>query len=313
MRDLGLVKIEEPFTNLLTQGMVLNEIFFRRPATGRIEYFNPADVRVESDDKGRRVSAVLATDGAPVDSGGIGTMSKSKNNGVDPNRLVEEYGADTARLFIMFASPPEQSLEWSEEGVQGAFRFLRRLWRAVHQHSGAGPAEEVAIATLDARQKALRRQLHQTIAKVTDDVGRRYTFNTAIAAVMELLNELGRFEARSPADRAIVQEALESVVLMLSPMVPHICHRLWRALGHSRAVVDEHWPAADESALAAESVEIVVQVNGKVRGRITVPVGSGEEAVKAAALADDNVSRHMAGKNARRVIVVPGKLVNVVV
>jgi leucyl-tRNA synthetase len=313
MRDLGLLKLDEPFTNLLTQGMVLNEIFFRRPASGRIEYFNPADVRVETDDKGRRISAVLAADGEPVDSGGIGTMSKSKGNGVDPNRLVEQYGADTARLFIMFASPPEQSLEWSEEGVQGAFRFLRRLWRAVHQHAAAGLAEEVAIATLDERQKALRRQLHLTIAKVTDDVGRRYTFNTAIAAVMELLNELGRFEPRTPADRAIVQEALESVVLMLSPMVPHICHRLWHALGHSRAVVDECWPAADESALAAESIEIVVQVNGKVRGRITVPVDAGEEAVKAAALADDNVGRHMAGKNARRVILVPGKLVNVVV
>jgi leucyl-tRNA synthetase len=313
MRDLGLVKLDEPFTHLLTQGMVLNEIFLRRPASGRIEYFNPADVRVESDEKGRRLFAVLAADGQPVESGGIGTMSKSKNNGVDPNRLVEEYGADTARLFIMFASPPEQSLEWSEEGVQGASRFLRRLWRAVHQHAQGGPAEEVAIAALEDRQRTLRRRLHQAIAKVTDDVGRRYTFNTAIAAVMELLNELGRFEARTAADRAIVQEALESAVLMLSPMVPHICHRLWHVLGHTRAVVDEPWPVADESALTAESVEVVVQVNGKVRGRVTVPVGAGEETVKAAALADENVGRHMAGKPPRRVIVVPGKLVNVVV
>jgi leucyl-tRNA synthetase len=313
MRDLGLVKLDEPFSNLLTQGMVLNEIFFRRPASGRIEYFNPADVRVENDEKGRRIAAVLAADGLPVDSGGIGTMSKSKGNGVDPNRLVEQYGADTARLFIMFASPPEQSLEWSEEGVQGAFRFLRRLWRAVHQHAAAGPAEEVEIAALDERQKTLRRALHLTIAKVSDDVGRRYTFNTAIAAVMELLNELGRFEARSAADRAVVQEVLESAVLMLSPMVPHICHRLWRVLGHARAVVDEHWPVADETAMAAESIEIVVQVNGKVRGRISVAANADEAAVKAAALADADVGRHMGGKSARRVIVVPGKLVNVVV
>ncbi len=256
---------------------------------------------------------MVAEDGLPVESGGIGTMSKSKNNGVDPNQLVQEYGADTARLFIMFASPPEQSLEWSEEGVQGAFRFLRRLWRAVHQHAASGPAGEVDIASLDARQKALRRELHRTIAKVTDDVGRRYTFNTAIAAVMELLNELGRFEARSAADRAVVQELLESAVLLLSPMVPHICHSLWHALGHARAIVDERWPSADEAALASETVEIVVQVNGKVRGRISVPAGAGEEAVRVAALAEHNVRRHLAGKAVRRVVVVPGKLVNVVV
>jgi leucyl-tRNA synthetase len=257
-------------------------------------------------------------------------MSKSKNNGVDPNQLVQEYGADTARLFIMFASPPEQSLEWSDEGVQGAFRFLRRLWRAAHQHAAGGPVAEVDIGALDARQKALRRDLHRTIAKVTDDVGRRYTFNTAIAAVMELLNELGRFEGavggasapiaakaapttRTPADRAVVQELLESVVLLLSPMVPHICHSLWRALGHARAVVDERWPVADGAALTADSVEIVVQVNGKVRGRISVPVGAADAAVRAAALAADNVSRHLAGKTVRRVVIVPGKLVNVVV
>jgi len=313
MRDLGLVRLDEPFRNLLTQGMVLNEIFLRRPASGRIEYFNPADVRIENDEKGRRLSAVLLSDGRPVESGGIGTMSKSRNNGVDPNRLVEEYGADTARLFIMFAAPPEQSLEWSEEGVQGAFRFLRRLWRTVHQHAAGGGPGEVAIDALDARQNALRRALHQTIAKVTDDVGRRYTFNTAIAALMELLNEIGRYEMQADGDRAVVQEALESVVLMLAPIVPHICHRLWHVLGHARAVVDERWPAVDEAALAADRVEIVVQVNGKVRGRVSVPAAANEDEVKAVALAEENVSRHVAGKPVRRVIVVPGKLVNVVV
>ncbi|MCC7257532.1 MAG: leucine--tRNA ligase [Gammaproteobacteria bacterium] len=313
MRDIGLVALDEPFTNLLTQGMVLNEIYFRRPSSGRIEYFNPADVRVETDDKGRRIAATLAADGQPVESGGIGTMSKSKGNGVDPNRLVEQFGADTARLFIMFAAPPEQSLEWSEEGVQGASRFLRRLWRAVHQHAAGGPAGEVACDAFDARQKALRRTLHQTIAKVTDDVGRRFTFNTAIAAVMELLNELARFQPASTADRAVAQEVLETAVLMLSPMVPHICHRLWQVLGHTRAIVDEHWPIVDPGALATDAVEIVVQVNGKVRGRISVPAGAGDDAVRVAALADANVARHMDGRPARRVIVVPGKLVNVVI
>ncbi len=313
MRDIGLLKLDEPFTNLLTQGMVLNEIFLRRPASGRIEYFNPADVRIESDDKGRRLAAVLIADGKPVETGGIGTMSKSKNNGVDPNRLVEEYGADTARLFIMFASPPEQSLEWSDEGVQGAFRFLKRLWRAVHAHAASGPAGEIDMAVLEGRHQDLRRTLHQTIAKVTDDIGRRFTFNTAIASVMELLNEVGRFEARTSTDRAIVQEALESAVLMLSPIVPHIGHRLWHVLGGSGAVVDEHWPAADPTAIVADSMEIVVQVNGKVRGRISVPAAAGEQAVQAAALAEVNVAKHIAGKTVRRVIVVPGKLVNVVV
>ena len=313
MRDLGLVSLDEPFTNLLTQGMVLNEIFFRRPASGRIEYFNPADVRIENDERGRRLSATLLADGQPVESGGIGTMSKSKANGVDPNRLVEQYGADTARLFIMFAAPPEQSLEWSEEGVQGAFRFLKRLWRAVHQHAQGGSTGEVDLGALDDAQKALRRSLHQAIAKVTDDVGRRYTFNTAIAAVMELLNELGRFQPATPADRVVVQEVLESVVLMLSPMVPHICHRLWQVLGHGRAVVDEHWPVADAAALAADTLEVVVQVNGKVRGRIAVPATASEATLRAAALADADVLRHVGGKPVRRVIVVPGKLVNVVV
>jgi leucyl-tRNA synthetase len=313
MRDVGLVKLDEPFTNLLTQGMVLNEIFFRKPASGRIEYFNPADVRVENDEKGRRLRAVLSADGSPVESGGIGTMSKSKNNGVDPNRLVEEYGADTARLFVMFAAPPEQTLEWSEEGVHGAARFLRRLWRTVHQHAAAGPAEEADLNALDEPQRELRRRLHQAIAKVSDDIGRRYTFNTAIAAVMELLNELARFEVRSATDRVVVQELLESVVLMLSPIVPHICHRLWSVLGHRTAVIDEHWPVADTAAMAARTLEIVVQVNGKVRGRVTVSAEAAEEEIRAAALRDDNVQRFVGDKAVRRVVVVPGKLVNVVV
>src|SRR5512139_2313338 len=313
MRDVGLTAVEEPFANLLTQGMVLNEIFYRKPEAGRITYFNPADVDVQVDEKGVRIGAVLRSDGAPVESGGIGTMSKSKNNGVDPNALVERYGADTARLFMMFAAPPEQSLEWSDEGVDGAFRFMKRLWKAVHQHVGAGATPALDPGALDEAQRTLRRQVHETLAKVTTDIGRRRTFNTAIAAVMELMNAVARFDDRSPQGRAVVQEALEIVVLVLSPVVPHACHALWRELGHAGAVVDERWPEPDACALERATVEVVVQVNGKLRGRVTVPAGADEAAVREAALADANVQRFMEGKPVRKFVYVPGKLANVVV
>jgi leucyl-tRNA synthetase len=313
MHDLGLTDVKEPFTNLLTQGMVLNEIFFRKPTSGRITYYNPADVDVQVDEKGARTAAVLRSDGQPVESGGIGTMSKSKNNGVDPQSLVEQYGADTARLFMMFAAPPEQSLEWSDEGVEGAFRFMKRLWRAVHQHVSHGPAPSLDKESITGPQRDMRRQVHEALAKVTTDVGRRRTFNTAIAAVMELMNALGRFDDRSPQGRAVMQEALEIVVLVLSPVVPHACHTLWRELGHASAVVDARWPAVDPQALARESVEVVVQVNGKLRSRVTVPVDAGEAQVREAALADANVQRFIEGKPVRKFIYVPGKLANVVV
>jgi leucyl-tRNA synthetase len=313
MRDLGLTAVEEPFTNLLTQGMVLNEIFFRKPASGRVTYYNPADVDVQVDEKGARIAAVLREDGQPVESGGIGTMSKSKNNGVDPQALVERYGADTARLFMMFAAPPEQTLEWSDEGVEGAFRFMKRLWKAVHQHVAAGPAAALEPAALDAGQRALRRQVHETLAKVTTDLGRRRTFNTAIAAVMELMNALGRADDATPQGRAVMQEALELVVLMLSPVVPHAAHALWRELGHAGCVVDERWPVPDPAALERETVEVVVQVNGRLRGRVTVPVGADEAAVREAALADANVQRFMEGKPLRKFVYVPGRLANLVV
>jgi len=240
------------------------------------------------------------------------TMSKSKNNGVDPQALVGRYGADTARLFMMFAAPPDQTLEWSDEGVEGAFRFMKRLWRAVYQHVGAGPAGSLDADALTAAQRDLRRQVHETLAKVTVDIGRRRTFNTAIAAVMELMNALGRFEDRSTQGRAVVQEALEIVVLVLSPVVPHACHALWHELGHAQAVVDAPWPATDPRALERESVEVVVQVNGKLRGRVTVPVDADEAAVRQAALADPNVQRFMEGRPLRKFIYVPGKLANVV-
>jgi len=240
-------------------------------------------------------------------------MSKSKNNGVDPQALVERYGADTARLFTMFAAPPEQSLEWSDEGVDGAFRFMKRLWKAVHQHVGGGAVTALDVPALDEAQRTLRRQVHEMLVKVTTDIGRRRTFNTAIAAVMELMNAVARFEDRSPQGRAVVQEALEIVVLVLSPVVPHACHALWRELGHVGAVVDERWPEPDARALERAAVEVVVQVNGKLRGRVTVPVGADEATVREAALAEANVQRFIEGRPVRKFVYVPGKLANVVV
>lgn len=269
MRDEGLVSCDEPFTRLLTQGMVLK-------------------------------------DGAK--------MSKSKGNTVDPEQLINEYGADTVRLFIMFAAPPEQSLEWSDDGVQGAFRFLRRLWMRAHEHVAEGlPDGTIDCACLSAEQKTLRRSVHSTIVKVTDDLGRRYTFNTAIAAVMELLNAVNKYEAKEPADRLLVHEALENIVLMLSPIVPHICHQLWQVLGHESSLAIQAWPVADESALIADRVQIVVQVNGKLRSRIEVATDANKETLQALALADENVQRFVGDNPLRKVIVVPGKLVNVVI
>jgi len=312
MRDLGLVEIDEPFAKLLTQGMVLNGIYFRKTEAGRIAYYNPTEIEERDDGAGGR-TAVLLADGQPVEAGGLGTMSKSKNNGVDPQMLVDTLGADTARLFTMFTAPPEQTLEWSDEGVQGASRFLKRIWRAVHAHVAGGPAGPVVPSDLNEGRKALRRQVHQTLAKVSDDIGRRRTFNTAIAAVMELLNALNRAETATPADRAVIQEALDLTVLMLSPIVPHICHRLWNVLGHEGAIIDQPWPQPDPAALVVDTREIVVQVNGKVRGRVTVAAAASDADVRAAALADGNVQRFVADQTVRKVIVVPGKLVNVVV
>jgi leucyl-tRNA synthetase len=268
MRDEGLLTSDEPFTCLLTQGMVLK-------------------------------------DGSK--------MSKSKGNTVDPQGLIDQYGADTVRLFTMFAAPPEQSLEWADSGVGGAHRFLKRLWKLAYGHIKAGPAEALQKDSLTASQQALRQSVHATLAKVSDDVGRRNTFNTAIAANMELLNELSRFEDASAQGRAVMQEALEVVVLMLAPIVPHITHTLWTALGHQQAVVDCRWPAVDESALLQKSMQLVVQVNGKVRGKISVAVDAKKEEIEAAVSVEENVLKHIADKPVRKIIIVPGKLVNVVV
>jgi leucyl-tRNA synthetase len=248
-----------------------------------------------------------------VEHEGLGKMSKSEGNGVDPEGLIERFGADTARLFTMFASPPEQTLEWSDEGVQGASRFLKRLWHAVYEHASAGAAPRLQSGALNEAQRQLRRAAHHTLAKATDDIGRRRNFNTAIAAVMELLNAVGRFSDSSAQGRAVRQEALEIATLVLAPITPHVCHALWQGLGHTSALVDERWPVPDPQALAQQAVEIVLQVNGKLRGRISVPVNCDEAAVREAALADEHVRKFVADKPVRRVIVVPGKLVNVVV
>jgi leucyl-tRNA synthetase len=338
MHEMGLVAFKEPFANLFTQGMVLNEVFFRKQATGRIEYFNPADViTVDSTEitvdstrntggaditedsdlvagtgGGGRVT-VLRSDRKKVESGGVVTMSKSKNNGVDPQALVDEFGADTARLFTMFAAPPEQTLEWSDEGVQGAYRFIKRLWKAVHDHVSQGAPVPLDRGAVNDGQRAIRRQAHQTLAKITDDIGRRRTFNTAIAAAMELLNALAKYPQSSPQDRSVMQEALEIAVLGLSPIIPHVTHALWHALGHATALIDEPWPPVDAAALQTSSIPMVVQVNGKLRGHITVPVGADEATVRAAAFADAHVQKFIGASEVRKVIIVPGKLVNIVV
>jgi leucyl-tRNA synthetase len=313
MNQLGAVAFKEPFANLFTQGMVLNEVYFRKPAAGRVEYFNPADVTVTTEPATQRRVAVLRADGKEVESGGVVTMSKSKNNGVDPEILVEEFGADTARLFMMFAAPPEQTLEWSDEGVHGAYRFIKRLWKAVHEHVSHGAPPALDKSALSEAQRAMRRQSHQTLAKVTDDIGRRRTINTAIAAVMELLNAIAKFPQHSPQDRSVVQEGLEIAVLGLGPIIPHVTHALWRALGYAGALIDEPWMAVDAQALQSSTVTIVVQVNGKLRGRISLAADADEDAVRAAALADPNVKKFIGTAKVRKVIIVPGKLVNVVV
>jgi leucyl-tRNA synthetase len=313
MHDMGAVPFKEPFARMFTQGMVLNEVFFRKPESGRMQYFSPADVTVSTDTKTQRRVAVLRADGTEVESGGVVTMSKSKNNGVDPQLLVDEFGADTARLFMMFAAPPEQTLEWSDEGVQGAYRFIKRLWKAIYEHVSKGPAGGLDKSVLTEPQRAMRRQAHQTLAKVTDDIGRRRTFNTAIAAVMELLNALAKFPQASAQDRAVSQEALEIAVLSLSPIIPHVTHALWQALGHRTALIDETWLKVDAEALQSSSVQMVVQVNGKLRGHISVAVDAGEASIRDTALSNANVRKFIGSLGVRKVIIVPGKLVNIVV
>ncbi|MEE8150824.1 MAG: class I tRNA ligase family protein, partial [Nitrosomonadaceae bacterium] len=313
MHNLGLVRFDEPFANLLTQGMVLNEIFFRKTKTGRITYFNPVDVDIQTDEQGKRSCAILRTDDQSVEFGGVGTMSKSKNNGIDPQKLVDKYGADTARLFIMFASPPEQTLEWADAGVDGAFRFLNRLWKQVYNHLQQGTIEPRINNDLSTELRSLRFQLHRTVAKVGDDLGRRHTFNTAIAAVMELMNTLAKVHDSDATSRNLIQEALESIVLLLSPIVPHICHALWRELKPGTELLDQPWPEADSAVLVQDEIEMVVQVNGKLRGKIRVVKDAERAAIEHIALDNDQVQKFVAGHVVKKVVVVPGRLVNIVI
>ena len=316
MNDEGIVSVREPFKQLLTQGMVLAATYYRESADGKKTWFNPAEVRVQTDDKGRPVSAVLEADGQPVVIGGVEKMSKSKNNGVDPQQIIDAYGADTARLFMMFASPPEQSLEWSDAGVEGAHRFLRRLWRTVYefvQNGGSGASKfSGSQDALSGSLKDLRFKLHSTIAKVTDDYDRRQQFNTAIAAVMELLNQYDKTDTSGEHGQAVAREVLEAVVLLLSPIVPHICETLWGELAGGN-LWQQSWPAVDNAALVQTEIEIRVQVNGKLRDKIQVAADADEAAVKAAALATAGAQKFMEGKAPKKIIVVPKRLVNIVV
>ncbi len=312
MRDEGLVDSDEPFTNLLTQGMVIAETYYRLE-DGKKQWFNPADVEVELDDKARPVAARYKLDGQAVHIGGTEKMSKSKNNGVDPQAMIDKYGADTVRLFMMFAAPPELQLEWSDAGVEGAHRFLRRLWKAVYGHRINGLVQPLNASALNAQQRELYSKIHETLKKVSDDMQRRYTFNTAIAAVMELLNAVNKFVAMDEQDRAVVQHALETAVLVLSPITPHVCQQLWHHLGHDTSLHMQPWPEVDESALVRDSVTVVVQVNGKLRAKLELPATATEAQAQAAALAEDGVQRQLDGKAVRKVIYVPGKLLNLVV
>jgi leucyl-tRNA synthetase len=299
MRDLGLVSVDEPFANLLTQGMVLNHIFSRRTDKGGLEYFAPDEVELARNEAGHVVGATSKADGKPVDYQGIGTMSKSKRNGVDPQALIEQYGADTARFFMMFASPPEQTLEWSDSGVEGAYRFLKRVWAFGH-----------ALATKPAGSGAagsLRREIHLNLKQANYDLG-KMQFNTVASATMKMLNAL----EKAPADPH-VREGFSILLRLLSPIAPHICHELWQELGYGEDILLAPWPEPLAEALVQDEIELVLQVNGKLRGSVRVPAGADKAAIEAAALASDVAVKHLEGRPAKKVVVVPGRLVNIVV
>lgn len=313
MRDEGLVECDEPFKSLLCQGMVLAETYFIKNDDGSTTWFNPNDVTLEKDDKGKPVKAILTETGQEVEIGGTTKMSKSKNNGVDPQTAVGVYGADTVRLFTMFAAPPTQTLEWNDSGVEGASRFLRRLWKTAYGHVEAGTPSALCTDNLSKDQQDLRRKTHETIAKVSDDYGVRQQFNTAIAAVMELLNDVNKYADRStPENLAVEREAIEAAILLLAPVAPHIAHTLWASLGHTDNVIDAQWPIIDKAALVKSSITIVLQVNGKVRSKIEVPNGISKEDMEALAQEDESVKKFIDDKTIRKIIVVPNKLVNIV-
>ncbi|HHF0443148.1 leucine--tRNA ligase [Haemophilus influenzae] len=312
LRDAGFVTSEEPADKLLCQGMVLADAFYYTSPTNERIWVSPTQVTLERDEKGRIIK-VTDPEGRELVHSGMTKMSKSKNNGIDPQEMVEKYGADTVRLFMMFASPAEMTLEWQESGVEGAKRFLGRVWNLVYQYQ-QNPAKTILdLTALSAEQKVLRREVHKTIAKVSDDIGRRQTFNTAIAAVMELMNKLTKASLDSEQDRAVMAEALSAVVRMLYPITPHICFELWQALGNGSAIDTAEWVKADEAAMVEDEKLIVVQVNGKVRGKVTVAADADEDTVKTIAFADENVKKFIDNQHIVKVIYVVGKLLNVVV
>ena len=312
LRDAGFITSDEPADKLLCQGMVLADAFYYTSPTNERIWVSPTQVTLERDEKGRIIKAT-DPEGRELVHSGMTKMSKSKNNGIDPQEMVEKYGADTVRLFMMFASPAEMTLEWQESGVEGAKRFLGRVWNLVYQYQQNPAKTSLDITALSAAQKSLRREVHKTIAKVSDDIGRRQTFNTAIAAVMELMNKLTKASLESDQDRAVMAEALSAVVRMLYPITPHICFELWQALGNESNIDTAEWVKADEAAMVEDEKLIVVQVNGKVRGKVTVPTTSSEEEIKAAAKADPNVAKFLDGKEILKEIYIPLKMLNFVV
>ncbi len=310
MRDEGLLECDEPFSNLLTQGMVVAETYYRQREDGGKDWFNPAEVDVERDDKGRAIKAVLQSDGRPVIAGGIEKMSKSKNNGIDPQTLIDRYGADTVRLYTMFTAPPDQSLEWSDEGVEGAHRFLKRVWALVSHNRETlqqGPGD---LSKLNDKQTEARREIHVALRKALFDF-ERHQFNTVVSACMSMVNVLNKL-GEDEADRALLYEGASIVLRLLAPISPHLTHRLWIDLGFGDDILDAGWPTVDEDALAMDSIEYVVQVNGKVRAKIKVPADADKEAVEQTALANENVQKFTDGVEIRKIILVPNKLVNIV-
>ena len=317
MRDFGLVTFDEPFTRLLTQGMVLNEIFSRKQSTGRITYYNPADVETKFDERGNRVGAVLKADGLPVESGGMGTMSKSKNNGVDPQALVDQYGADTARFFMMFTSPPEQTLAWSDSGVEGSFRFLKKIWSFACEYETVVRPKLMASASLSAGAKLdavlakVRREIHLNLKQANYDM-QRQQFNTVASACMKILNALDEVPREGGLAAAVIQEGLSVLLRVQAPITPHICHHLWRSLGFGTDVFAAPWPEPDESALEQDEIELVLQVGGKTRGKITVPADATKVTIEALTIGSALAQKYIAGQAIKKVVVVPGRLVNVV-
>ncbi|MDH1488300.1 leucine--tRNA ligase [Acinetobacter johnsonii] len=311
MRDEGVVQGNEPFTNLLTQGMVLADTFYREAESGKKTWFNPADIELEKDEKGRVLSAKYKEDGQEVVVGGQEKMSKSKNNGIDPQSIIDQYGADTARVFMMFAAPPDQSLEWSDAGVEGANRFLKRVWRlATGFLEKANTAANIDKSALSTAAQDLRRKTHETIQKVGDDIERRHAFNTAIAALMELLNANNKFEAQDDNDVAVARESITTLLTLLAPFAPHLSQTLLAEFGIE--LNSTLFPAVDESALTRNTQTIVVQVNGKLRGKLEVSVDTSKDELLAFAKALPEVQQFLTGPT-KKEIVVPNKLVNLVV